>query len=118
VSTYSLHASQKDATFAFNLDSLSPDPSPAEQKEEDLSLRHRLFQQQATLKLRLVFKLPSLPKDPAMQSIMPMINAAFRRRPWAIVPLDEPGSAQTTVGTFWYPHDFNTLPDTLQDFLK
>ena len=114
----SLQTSEQDVDLRFTLDACAPDFSPTERASDKRSLRHRLFFQQQTLKLGLVYKVPSLPPDAAMESIMPIIHAAFKRRPSEIVQVGEPFDAAATVGSFWHPQDFAGVPPQLQDILR
>ena len=115
--THSLQASEQDAAFVFTLDLCEPEISPAQRNLDQKSLRHRLMEQQSVLRRGLVYQVPSLPRDEVMTSIMPIVHAAFKRRPSDIVALHEDFDAASTVGSFWHPRDFIGLPTDLHALL-
>ena len=94
------------------------DPGKIQQREENLSLRHRLVLAQSRLKQGPSLRLPTPPVGPEMAAIKAIIATAFENRPTQVV---EPGVAfqmENTVGHFWSPADFDGLPSDLREILE
>ena len=111
----------KDTHFSqqvTDLNHIDVDPSRQQKDQIRLSMRHSLCQQQHTLKDGLFHRTPPTPLSTLMKSVMPVIQAAFGRRPQQVVLPNELVDLRSTVGHFWRLEDFNSLPPTLFEILR
>ena len=70
-----LSSTNQSEDAIINLQTAAVDPSPQQRRQLQMSLRHKLTLQQSELRAELHLKSLKLAIDPAMRSIMPIIDA-------------------------------------------
>lgn len=91
------------------------DPSPLVRQERTKGLQKFLVQVQAQWHLDEGVTYVAPTRDPAMTSIMVLVEKGLRRRPTAVMERGE--DARSSVGAYWHLSDFESIDSRLYDVL-
>lgn len=108
------------AALRWKLAAAETDASPAERLLKKQGLRRRLCEAQKVLRNGPQYFLPKVPRDPAMQPVMRIIDRAYSRRPTEEVPFAQGADLDVSrlVGHFWAMEDMQEMPETLKEVMR